>query len=269
MSNLVQTSQLSVTGSISSLAFHRTGPETNPGWDRYLILKGKRAFHVGNICDTCEFFFQRLEGAIEKVSPAELGDRLREGVDELDGELVRKLGRALPRGRYRAMLLELSPTLVQPGGGTDYFANEQVELWGVDSFWNLLHDPRTEYYRSASASLGDGAQLFEFVVPMMPSNWLGTETVAAYENRLRAGDQPTALAISVLDVKRPAVWEGDPPVTEHWCLAHYLLDGHHKTLAAARAQAPLRFVSFLAVDESIATEEDVERTLRTLGATPA
>lgn len=264
MSALVQTSQLSVTESISRVAFERVGTEMNPGWNRYLTVKGERAYQVGNICDTCEFFFQRLEGANEKVSPAELGERLRRGVGELDDELVRMVGRVLPRGRYRAMLLELTPSLVQPGDAADYFTTEQVQLWGIDSFWNLPHDPRTEYYRAGSVSLGDGAQLFEFVVPMMPSNWLDAETIVGYDERLRAGEQPTALAISVLDVKQPADWEGDPPVTEHWCLAHYLLDGHHKMLASARRHEPLRLLSFLATAEGISTEEDVERALSTL-----
>lgn len=266
MSVLIHTSSLAVADATSPLAFERVGPESNPGFDRYLTLEGRRAFHVGNICDTCEFLFERLEGANDKVSPAKLGERLRSGVELLDGELLGRAERALPPGRYHAMLLELNPSLVQPGDPADYFTGEQVELWGVDTFWNLPHDPRTEYYRSDSVPLGDGGQLFEFVIPMMPSNWLDTGTLAGYTERLRAGDRPTALSISMLDVKQPADWEGDPATTEHWCLAHYLLDGHHKTLAAARLRLPVRLLSFLATEESIATEADIERTLSALAA---
>jgi hypothetical protein len=79
----------------------------------------------------------------------------------------------LPKGQYRPMLLGLTPELVQPGAAADYFTHEQVDLWGIDSSWNLPHDPRTEHYRVGAVPLGNGRQLFEFVVPMMPSNWLG------------------------------------------------------------------------------------------------
>jgi hypothetical protein len=164
------------------------------------------------------------------------------------------------------MLLDVTPVLVRPGEPSDYFAGEQVELWGIDAFTNLPHNPRTEYYRGDSPALGDGRRLFEFVVPMMPSNWLGAETVARYEERLAAGDHPTALALSLLDVKQPADWEGDPAVTEHWCLAHYLLDGHHKTLAASRARRPLRLLSLLAASEGVSSDEDVERMREALAS---
>ncbi len=99
---------------------------------------------------------------------------------------------------------------------------------------------------------------------MMPSGWLEPETVETYEHRLHDGERPTALAVSLLDVRGPADdREGEPEVTTHACLAHYLLDGHHKTFAAARAGKPLTLLSFLALTEGfvIAAEEDVARVL--------
>jgi len=44
MSDLLQTTDLAVTTTNSPLAFERVGPDTNPGWDRYLVLEGRRAF---------------------------------------------------------------------------------------------------------------------------------------------------------------------------------------------------------------------------------
>ena len=267
MSALLQTTDLAVPTSNSPLAFRRAGTG-DPGFNRYLMLKGRRAFEIGNICDTCTFLFQRLDGANEKVSPG-LGTSLRRGVTNLNDELIGTASQALPEGRYRATLIELTPNLVKPRDPADYFAHEQIELWGVDSFWNLPHDPRTEYYRVASTPprIGREGALFEFVVPMMPSNWLDPETIARYEMQLSGGGLPAALAISVLDVKQPAVWDGEPTVTAHYCLTHYLLDGHHKMLAAARTQRPLRLLSFLAMDESIATDEHFTEALAAM--TPA
>ncbi|MBE9002065.1 hypothetical protein IQ274_28640 [Nostoc sp. LEGE 12447] len=82
-----------------------------------------------------------------------------------------------------------------------------------------------------------------------------------YQDEIAHGGQPTAFAVSVLDVKQPAVWEDNPEITEHWCLAHYLLDGHHKIYAAAQTNKPLNLVSFLAVDESLASEEEIKSAL--------
>ncbi len=78
----------------------------------------------------------------------------------VDEGLLQTAGRVLPPSEYRAMLLEVTPELVRPGEQTDYFTHEQVELWGIDSFWNLPHDPRTEYYRPSSPALGQARQLF-------------------------------------------------------------------------------------------------------------
>jgi hypothetical protein len=158
-------------------------------------------------------------------------------------------------------LLELTPNLVRPGAEGDYFAHEQVELWGTDKFWELPHNPKTEYYRTPSVSLGSSRRLFEFVVPMFPKGWLSEKTVRAYSDRLHAGERPTALDVSTLDVRGPTTREEGPTVNEHWCLAHYLLDGHHKTYSAYLAEKPITFFSFLTIVESVATEENVARVL--------
>ena len=87
-----------------------------------------------------------------------------------------------------------------------------------------------------------------------------------YADRLSAGERPTALAVSLLDVRGPTTREEGPTVNEHWCLAHYLLDGHHKTYASFLAEKPIALLSFLTTAESVATEENVDRVLEVLTA---
>ncbi len=99
---------------------------------------------------------------------------------------------------------------------------------------------------------------------MFPKNWLSEKTLKAYRNRLSAGEKPTALAVSVLDVRGPAIREEGPKICEHWCLTHYLLDGHHKTYAASLAGTEITLLSFLSTYESVATEENVDRVLEVL-----
>lgn len=231
------------------------------------MLDGRRAYHIGNICDTCSFFFERLEGANRSLGREEkLIAALHGGMSALCPETVEALGRFLPPDAYTACLLESTPVLVRPGDASDYFCREEIELWGVDSFWDLPHDPRTEYYRLGSRPIGERRMLHEFLVPMFPKRWLDAPRVAEYIAQLQRGDSPTALAVAVLDVKQPADWEGEPAVTEHWCLAHYLLDGHHKTCAAAQAGKPLTLLSFLATTQGVSSEEQCLAVIQALVA---
>ena len=261
MSVKLKSSRITVNDSSSILAFESTGNEHWKVWDRFLTVEGKPAYHLGNVCGTCSFFFERLEGASQSVSPAEVSGSLSEGLKDVDNSLLDKIKLILPKGEYIASLLEVSPCKVSLGSRSDYFSTEQVELWGTDGFWNLSHHPKIEYYRSSTKDFGGGRRLFEFIVPMFPQNWLKAEEVGRYESLISSGQQPTALALSVLDVKQPANWQEGIEVVEHWCLAHYLLDGHHKMFAASVVGKPITMLSFLAVNESVATEENMNTLL--------
>ena len=103
------------------------------------------------------------------------------------------------------------------------------------------------------------------MIPTFPPRWLDDEVVADYQSRAEHGERPTALAVAVLDVRQPATWEGEREITRHWCLAHFLLDGNHKMYAAAQAQERARLLSFISLDWSIATSEEVNRALHLLG----
>ena len=249
--------RISVKDSTSILAFESTGNEHVKVWDRFLTIDGKPAYHIGNVCGTCSFLFERLEGANQSVSPSEVSENLRQGLQNIDNPLLDKIKLILPNGDYVVSLFEVNPSKVSLGSDSDYFSNEQIELWGVDGFWNLPHHPKIEYYRSTTKDFGEKRKLFEFIVPMHPENWLNAEEVQMYKGRIESGQKPTALALSVLDIKQPANWEGEPDVTEHWCLSHYLIDGHHKMFAASIGNKSITVLSFLALKESIATEENI------------
>jgi hypothetical protein len=231
---------------------------------RYLTLHDKRAYELSFSCGTCYFLFERLDGANSTVSVKELDKVLQEGITTIEGALLEHLAPIIPAGRYVVNLVDIVPQLVTPSATNDYFSREQVALWGIDPFWGLPHYPKTEYYRSLIQTIGDEKALFEFVVPMVPKNWLKKDTWTWFAERITTGAKPTALAITVLDVKQPANWEGNPLINEHWCLAHFLLDGHHKMYAASQTNKPITLLSFLAVDECIANEGEVEKALQLL-----
>jgi hypothetical protein len=253
-----------VSDSESILSFQEQGGDNWKVWDRFLAVDGKRAFHIGNICGTCSFFFERLEGANRSIDPQGLVEKLNTGFQDLDSIFVDQLKLIMPDGKYIVFLLEVLPKIVEPGDKNDYFSHEEIDLWGVDGFWGRPHSPKTEYYRLTTQQLSNHRGLFEFLVPTFPHTWLNTKRVDEYREMLTNNAKLTAIALSVLDIKQPADWEGEPQVNNHWCLAHYLVDGHHKTYTAATLGKPITLISFLAIEKGISSLENIEELLMVL-----
>lgn len=250
------------TGENSVLAFERP-----PGSVcKYLTVQGKRAYDLGICaCDTCNFSFQRLDGAQQRVSTEELSWALRHGLDRVpDAAILSQIGAALPVGRFLALLLNERPRLTLPASAEDYFFHEQVDLFGLDNQWNIPHYCAVPYYRGRTIRLGLTDALFEFIVPLYPPTWMEPETIDKYQALLRAKNPPpTAAALSLLEVREPAMKRGPETsgITRHWCLAHFLLDGHHKVQAAAASGLEVGLLAFLALDECVATRDEIEQVL--------
>ena len=236
----------------SRLTFSDEESETSR--ERFLLVDGKPAFELSFWCGTCQILFQRQQGSTETFTA--------EGDDPVEA-----FGGLLPRGNYQPLLLEIEPRLVQPSGPGDYFAEEQVATWGLESFWGLPVYPRTPYYRTFETAVDAGAHLFEFVVPMVPPSWNERAQVEKYA--AEPGRIEPVVAVSVLDVSQPAVDDGIDYYT-HWALTHFLLDGHHRLLAAAETGFPVRLLSLLAVDFGTAAAPQVARVpaLRTQDPQP-
>jgi hypothetical protein len=247
---------------VESGARLRFGEQDKPegAWagERLLFLDEKPAFELSFWCGTCPFLFKRREGANDKLALAALEQRLADGVDGLDDDVIDTYASLLPAGDYFPLLVELRPRLVRPLEPGDYYAEEQVATWGVETFWDLPQYPRTPYYRTFETSVDSGAHLYEFVVPMVPPSWNDAARVAEHATRLRASSRPTAVAVSTLDVCAPATLRG-PDYYAHWGLTHFLLDGHHKLQAAAENDTPLRLLSLLSIAASLAQPEEVAR----------
>lgn len=253
-----------IGASSSPIGFATTGGDTWPVWDRFLTVGGVPAYEIGNICGTCAYWFTRLDGA-EAVDVAALTGQLAEGLDGLDRDTIDVLAPLFPPGDYRVALIELVPVLVEPGSPADYFTVEQPANEDWDDAEDL-HDPRVAYFRTLGRSDlpieqdGLDGRLFEFIVPMARPDMLDPSRVDHYADALMAGTRPTAVAIGVLDIKGPA-----SSGLEHWCLGHYLIDGHHKLMAAARTGRPIVLISFIAVEQGISRPEHVDAVLATYG----
>lgn len=227
---------------------------------RLLMVDDEPAFELSFYCGTCPFLFQRLETAGGKLSLESVQERLTGALDDPDDEdgVMEAFGALPPEGEYLPLLLSVEPRLIIPGREGDYFSGEQVTSWGINQFWGLPEYPHTPYYRTFETAVDADAHLYEFVVPMVPPTLNDRERVEEYVALMEQGAVPTAVAISTLDVCRPAISFGDDP-SAHWGLTHFLLGGHHKLEAAATAGRPVRLLSLLALGESLAGAEDSAR----------
>lgn len=243
-------------------------PKTQPSVSRSLLLSGKTAFSLSLWCGTCPYLFERHEGANETLSGDSSIEALERRMDEIDDEIVDRFATLLEDGEYLPVLVEVRPDLVSPNDDRDYFTHEQVDTWGVDAFWGLPQNPRAFYYRTFQTAVDEAAHLYEFVVPMVPPSWNDRERVAYYADAMRAGQTPTAVAVSTLDVCAPADDQDGTDWYTHWGLSHFLLDGHHKLEAAARTGSSIRLLTLVNVRGGVSTPQDAGRLPELLARDP-
>lgn len=266
--------KVTVKNSQSVIAFVEEG-----GFDRYLTIGDQKAFHMGNTCGSCNFVFRRLGAArvvenywwcnktssdgISNVTE-EMISKLNSGLNTLDPKFVGELKLIMPKGNYEVILTQATPKLVSPNQPGDYFAEEQAELIGLDRWDELPYYPETKYYRLHKAPMPPYSRFFEFLIPIFCFGFLDKERIAFYENMLENGNMPTAVALSVIDSYAPADRRTETTIYKDVCLAHYLIDGHHKVYAAARLGKPLTILSFIAINHGKSTQSEVKECLQLL-----
>jgi len=165
MSKLIQALDAASTSTESRIGFATQGSASLPVWDRFITLDGKKAHYLGNICGTCEFIFERHEGANSKVSPERLSELFRSGISDINDAIKGAVMALLPAGGYKMLLLSCVPRLITPSKAGDYFFEEQIDLWGVDPFWGVPHYTRNEYYRTEVLKISEHGGLFSSSCP--------------------------------------------------------------------------------------------------------
>ena len=262
MTRIVSTNDIEISDSKTIVSFDKKGGGDWKVWNRFISIDGKPAYEIGNVCGTCSFYFERLEGANKSINPDNLVELLNSGLTHLDKDIVESVSAIIPNGKYKVLLMTIYPKVVDLGKENDYFAKEQVDLWGMDKFYGMPHNPKIRYYRGTDQFIKDKERVFEFIIPIFPQSWLDNTRIDDYKQTIIKGNIPTAVALSVLDVKSPSDWDDNVEITSHWCLAHYILDGHHKIFAANELNRPINLLTFLALDECILEKnEDIDLLL--------
>lgn len=201
---------------------------------RYLTINGEEIANTGIDCETCLFLVQ-VSGAKWK-NPITISSNLNDGLTELSHDIVTELSCLIPNGQYVVALLRVHPRLKKQSDGS-------------------------EYYRVGSREFAYGKKIEEYLVPIQPSESLNQSVVQEYIKIVETSSSPTALCVSFLDIKYPL---NELNSDEIWLHTHYLLDGHHKMYAAAKAKKPVTMISFISIDESFAQREQIEKLIQLL-----
>jgi hypothetical protein len=242
---------------------------------RNITIDSLPVYVTGNTCGSCGFFFQRIGKDAGTLTADEISARLNRGLASVDGEIIETTLPLLPPGRYWPRQYVLSPTLTRLGEFNDYYTHERVASWGRrDEYWGgIIADPMTAYYRGRTLPIDAEALLFEFIAPLQSFESLDVRRVDYYKSTMATGYRPTALALSDLSVQELVpYWDYDdrpedkPAITAHWCVTHYLIDGHHKMRAAADLGLPIRILSMLGNRGNKYWTEYVEKVLPLLEA---
>jgi hypothetical protein len=213
-----------------------------------LYIGGKLAVDLTFDCPSCTLVFERAGDTELDPSPTEVSAMLEQGITSIEAPECDAISQFLPVGDYRVAISEVTPTLVRPGDTEDFFTNDFVATSG------RAHNPAAAYYLAESGRrfrsvLGERTGFSQLVVPLYDPNHCDMNRVAEWQERLLTNRASTALAMSwVTWVERnqsPCEESAQPPPESLFVLTHFLLDGHHRMLAAARAGVSLSLLMFL------------------------
>jgi hypothetical protein len=214
--------------------------------NRYLAINASEVWDLGFPCGSCTILFGRTSETNIEMSPHAVSERLNAGVAGLDDELIRSCSRVVPVGEYIVCRLSMKPRLVHPAGSEDYFTHE------FERTRQHGHDPGTAYYRGRTGllppevGLGAWTLLVEMAVPLYPIDRCDELTVEEWRLKLHSGHAPAALTLTTIQ----DVWEyydlepGSQP-NRHIVLTHFIMDGHHKMLAASQDRGDIDVLAFI------------------------
>lgn len=251
--------EIKITNPKSRITFEKTGGDSWKVWDRFISIDKQKVYHIGNICDTCEFFFLKQSESVEvNFKQENLIDSLNKGSFEFTKENLKNLGKIIPNGDYLVLKSIIKPEIVTKDSDNNYFDKEQRETWRAEFDQESLK-PASEfnnYYREQLVDFGKikydhKEAFFNFFIPLYSINKLDKSRIDFYKENISNDNIPYVISIGVLDVKTSAEYpeingkEVEPEFGTHWCLANYIIDGHHKLKAANELNKEIGLITFI------------------------
>ena len=208
----------------------------------HLALNKKPIYLIGNTCGTCSAIFERIQNNELPLSSNQVGQKLEQGLNSIPQNIVETVNQLLPKGQYIIGLLETIASMERPRS-----RREHANFCRADYFW-LQHLGRQDWTFKN-----------EIILPIYQEKLLDEERISYYTQAIENGARPTALAFSIFDIRVPmggSYFE--------WTLAHFLLDGHHKVMAASRIKKPISILSFLLLNGPFCSVNLEDETIQKL-----
>lgn len=233
-------------------------------WSVAIAVRGQVVFEFGNACGTCGTLFRNVADPRDRITDAAAAQLLGSLDSVPDTGVLRRLGRILEPGSYRVDLVEAEVCLVEPGSADDLFVHEVVDMFERGEEVN----DQGPYYRLVPKwVVAQHAALAAIVAPLHATASLDPERVRYWRRQFELGVRPTALALSVVDVQERQVAGPEPSILH--LLTFFLLDGHHRLMAAADLRLPVRLLVYSRaerhqdgpLDAALAAFECVDRRL--------
>ena len=267
MNRILDIKQYQNKNANSIIGFDNQGGDGWERWHRFITINGKRIFEIGNICGTCEIYFKKLQELNPEIDETEIANMLNSGINEIDDSALELIMKLMPMGSYTCTLSKINP---KENSTNDYFSNEQRKTWGSEKFSGPINNPETNYFRGADFKMKDKELFIELIIPTQNTK-LDEQRIELYSRKLKDGQNTTCLCLSVLDIKAPAMWENEiePEFDTHWCMANYVVDGHHKIEASSRTGIPITMLSLINKNESIVDKVDqVNKLIKEMESQP-
>jgi hypothetical protein len=199
----------------------RPEPGSTKPWWWYLDLNGDPLYLISNACGTCEAIFSRVSNLQTSLTPRELAEYLNEGLATIPNKIIETMRPLLPKGDYAIALITVPPTRIDK--------SQPQFLVGCEA----------NYYWFRRFHQAPASSAYELLLPFVPEVALDQGRIAHYQSLMMQGKKPTALALSIVDERSPS------GQAHEWAIAHFLLDGHHKVMAASQLGQPITLLTFL------------------------
>lgn len=261
---IIDKKEIRINNHKSRITFEKTGGGDWKVWDRFISVDKQKVYHIGNVCDTCKFFFTRQSESTElSINQENLINSINEGSFDFVKENLINLGEVIPNGNYRVLKTTIKPEFVTKESQNDYFKREQEETWREFKNEEAIKSNKQfrKYYREQLVDFGKVKQnhkeaFFNFFIPLNNFWEFNEDRVDYYKETISKGNLPFAVSVAVLDVKTSEEYpivngkEVEPEFGTHWCLANYIVDGHHKIKAASELNKEVGLITYISRDES-------------------
>jgi len=209
---------------------------------RQVRVRGLTAYNQGTMCDTCPFLYQQVENITPSLSGVNVSNMLRSGLSSISIEMVNSISTLLPSGDYAVAKLTTLPKFIEI---KKWIVKRDVKLGYAVGYGYIGSD----FFLGREIQVDPFGYVEESILPLYSLNYLDRKTIDQYKHHFGMGKKPTALALTIVDGKHSMMGDAfDAP--DAFNLMHFLLDGHHKVMAAYEAGAEIDILSFFRITGS-------------------